>query len=71
MDISNLQKQIPEVDGKYMNREYEYFTDGLGENFRKKMEAVLSIQKDVSIDFVSSNLGHKDNENLSMSIAAM
>jgi len=71
LDISNLQKQIPEVDGKYVNREYEHFTNGLGENFGKKLETVLSIQRDMSSDFVSGVLADKDKENLSKSITAM
>jgi hypothetical protein len=71
LDISNLQKQIPEVDGKYMNREYEHFTSGLGENFRKKLDVVLSIQRDMSNDFVNSNLEDKEKDNLSKSITAI
>jgi hypothetical protein len=71
LDISNLQKQIPELDGKYVSREYEHFAKGLGENFEKKLETVISIQKDMSNDFVSSVLEDEDKENLSKSITAM
>jgi hypothetical protein len=70
-EILILQEKIPKVDGTFVDREYKHFADGLGDTFKNKLDTLISIQKDMSNDFIQNNLSDKDKEDLSKSIKSM
>jgi hypothetical protein len=69
--ISDLEKQKPQIDGRFVDSEYEHFVKGLGADFDSKIATLKSITQDMISELQNGNLDGQKRDNLSKSITAM